>query len=123
MLVKNSGNNLIRQNTIKTSLFSTYNKTANNLRAKTFKIKLNKIKKSKTALIYNDNSNNLNINKKIIPSNKANSTINFISNNNLITNSKKNVSKNCSNCFHKKNKFLQINTDDINKLLILYFFL
>ena len=116
MIVKNIENPFLIEEINKTSIFSNYNKTTKNFRPKAFKIKLNKNKKSKTVFINTDNLNNINTIKNTIKTNKTNSAFNsMLSNNNdltLIASKNKNP-KTCSNFYHKKNKKININFDDI----------
>lgn len=116
MIAKHLENPLLKEEINKNSIFSNYNKTAKNFRAKPFKIKLNKAKKSKTVFLTTDELNTINKNKNSINSIKANSAFNSIfSNNNDLTliASKNNQPKTCSNFYNKKNKKININLNDI----------
>ena len=115
MLVKNIGIDCINKNIYKASINSNFNKTADNFRAKPSKIYLNKNRKSKTVLIYSKDQTSINPKINSIYTNKANSTINSTANNDMTTITSKNINpKNTYSQFYsRKNKKLQIKTDDI----------
>ena len=115
MLVKNIGIDFIKYNTYKTFLNSKFNKTSDNFREKPLKIYLNKNRKSKTVFIYSKDQNTINPKLNSIYTYKGNSTINSTTNNDITTITSKNINpkKTYSYFNSRKNKRLQIKSDDI----------
>lgn len=94
----------------KKSIFSYYTKNINYFRYKPIKKNINRPKNSNTLVIYN--SNNLNLRNITQKSNNTNSTVNSLKEMDIITSSNKHPKKLSNFYLKKKNKKLQIYSDD-----------